>query len=47
MSELKAELLNLVKKYDQTGIVLHRVIVERDDSGEVINVKLVYEEQEV
>lgn len=47
MSELKAELMNLVKRYDQKGIILHRVLVERDEAGEVINVKLVYEEQEV
>lgn len=46
MNELKTELLNLVRKYDQKGIVLHRVIVERGEACEVLNVKLVFEEKE-
>ena len=46
MNELKSELLDLVRRYEQKGIVIYRVLVERDDSGEVVNVKLVYEEKE-
>lgn len=46
MNELKTELLNLVKRYEQKGIILHRVIVERGEAGEVLNVKLVFEEKE-
>lgn len=46
MSELKTELMNLVRKYDQKGIVLYRVLIERGEDGEVVNVKLVYEELE-
>lgn len=46
MSDLKSELLDLVKKYEQKGIFLYRVIVERSEDGEVLNVKLAYEELE-
>ena len=46
MSELKSELVDLVRKYEQKGIVLYRVLVERGESGEVLNVKLVFEEKE-
>ena len=46
MSDLKTELMNLVQKYEQKGIVLYRVLVERGESGEVLNVKLVFEEKE-
>lgn len=46
MNEIKSELLDLVRRYEQKGIFLYRVLIERGEDGEVINVKLVFEELE-